>query len=181
MILTLEDYVSYYKTKGRLVTGQQPKKTLNEKQLLTYFQRYQRSEETKKKHRDEKLERPDPDDQLRQDCWARDGECQYVKLLEEFDTGALKTLQEKAGPLLEKVDVAHVFGKGSHPWMRHDPLNVVLLNRYSHSMIDQGCHPLTGEAITPELKKLFWTMLFDLQGDGQERWNYLEERARTRH
>lgn len=179
-MLDRQEYFHYYQTRGYLPNGIRPKKSLNEKQLLTRFLAYQRSENRKETRRLEKSERTYSDEQLILDCWARDKECQYLHLLKMHDPEAERDLRQLAGPLLNKQDVAHVFSKGAHSWMRYDLQNVVLLNRHTHSMIDQGKHPMTGKPITPGWKKEFWVLLFGQQGDGEARWNYLEKRARER-
>jgi hypothetical protein len=72
------------------------------------------------------------------------------------------------------LDVAHVFGKGAFPWMRFDNKNVITLNRFSHSCLDNGKSPINGKAITDEERKLWWQRI---AGDD---WEYLNLRSRCR-
>lgn len=85
---------------------------------------------------------------------ARDnGKCRLVSLLtrEEFHT-----LCNYSGGLHKVLDCAHIKSRGSHPELKYDPDNVVLLNRFSHSMLDSGRHPLTGRACYPEEREYWW-------------------------
>jgi hypothetical protein len=54
------------------------------------------------------------------------------------------------------IDPAHIFGKGAHVHMKWIPLNVVPLNRWAHSMIDQYKHPATGCKITKDERVKLW-------------------------
>ena len=121
------------------------------------------------------------DDDMIKDCRERDRGCQYLKYLKRV--GLANDLYSKAGSLVEVLDVAHVFPKGAFPWMRHDSWNVVLLNRYTHSMIDQGKHPSTGKPITPLQREVFWFGVFQAsmsRAEAFDRLTYLTNLSKQR-
>lgn len=89
--------------------------------------------------------------------WERDkGKCRLISLLSGDD---YRTLLASSGGLHKTLDCAHIKSRGSHPELKYDPNNVVLLNRFSHSMLDSGRHPLTGKVCTPEEHEYWWTRI----------------------
>jgi len=101
-----------------------------------------------------------PDEQavsFREAVLKRDGNrCQLCKSLK---TEEMRTLMDNAGILWKVIDVAHIKSRGSSPDKKWDLDNVVLLNRYSHSMLDQGKHPLRGTPISPAEKAEWWNRI----------------------
>jgi hypothetical protein len=99
--------------------------------------------------------------------WNRDrGECRLIPKL-SADTFIL--FREKAQYLMETIDFAHYLGRGAHILEKYNPDNVVLLNRYSHSMLDQLKSPITGENITSEQWNYWWEFII-----GKEMKNKLD-------
>jgi hypothetical protein len=64
----------------------------------------------------------------------------------------------KCGPLkmLRTLDPAHVFSVSTHPELCYEELNVVTLNRFSHTCLDNGLSPITGHIITREESIGWW-------------------------
>lgn len=86
--------------------------------------------------------------------WKRDNaKCRLISLLSADD---YRTLVQNSGGLHKVLDCAHIKSRGSHPELKYEVDNVVLLNRFSHSMLDSGRHPLTGKACTPEERDYWW-------------------------
>jgi hypothetical protein len=102
----------------------------------------------------------------------RDGGCRLLKLLNNYEYAEWEHSHNGLGNIL---DVAHVFGKGAYPWMRYDPRNVVVLNRFSHSCLDSGKNPLNGKAISEERRQWVWERIV-----GKDDWEYLKQRSLNR-
>ncbi len=163
--MTFEEFTEFYNTKGYCpgdVGRRQRLRPLNEKELRRRFDSVEKSKASALEKYEAKKEAVDEDDGTREACRSRDGfKCRLVaKVLSTPGGGLLnQTLKAKAGPLYYQLDMAHVFGKGSHSWMRHDLDNVVLLNRYSHNCLDQGKHPIHGTSIDAEERERWWTWI----------------------
>ena len=171
---SLDEYILFYKKTGRCLdaTSLSSVKPLNDRQLATRYDRYARREDA----REEKLaglrDRVNPDAELIRQCRDRDQSCVFIKFL--GDSPRIRELELKAGPFLTTLDVAHVFGKGAYPWMRRELENVVLLNRYSHSMVDQGKHPIDGTPMDPYAKESFWFGLFTVGSNLSDAYDRLQ-------
>ena len=180
--MTFEAFTEFYNTKGYCpgdVSRRQRARPLNAKELLRRWETTERSRDQVLEHAEAKKENLDEDEGTRRACRKRDGmRCRLVaKILSSTGGGFLhQNLKDKAGPLYIQLDVAHVFGKGSHPWMRHDLDNVVLLNRYSHNMLDQGKHPIYGTMINAEEREMWWIWILTPQVS----YTQLSEKAKRR-
>jgi len=182
--MTFEEFTEFYNTKGYCpgdVGRRQRLRPLNQKELQRRFDTLEKSKGRSQEKFEAKKELVDEDLDTREACRVRDGlRCRLVaKILSNAGGGGgllHQALKAKAGPLYVQLDVAHVFGKGSHPWMRHDLDNVVLLNRYSHSMLDQGKHPIYGKPIPPDEREHWWTWILA----PQVKFETLAEKAKRR-
>ncbi len=125
-----------------------------------YFQYVSRMEEKENQLQLKMAEKPDEQAvSFREAVLKRDGNrCQLCKSL---NTEEMRTLMSNAGILWKVLDVAHIKSRGSSPDKKWDLNNVVLLNRYSHSMLDQGKHPLRGTSISPAEKAEWWKRIID--------------------
>ena len=66
-------------------------------------------------------------------------------------------LKKNAPPhMLMQLDPAHVFPVGAHPDYCYLTNNLVMLNHYSHSNLDNMCSPLDGHAISREERDNWW-------------------------
>lgn len=92
--------------------------------------------------------------ELKQKVLARDkNSCVLRKILTPLEA---MLLIKKAGSRLNILDPAHVFPVSTCPHMCYMLENVVILNRYSHSMLDNGCDPITGDFIGQEKVQEWW-------------------------
>ena len=125
-----------------------------------YFQYVSRMEEKENQLQLKMAEKPDEQTvSFREAVLKRDGHrCQLCKSLK---TEEMHTLMDNAGILWKVIDVAHIKSRGSTPEKKWDLENVVLLNRYSHSMLDQGKHPLRGTPISPAEKAEWWKRIVE--------------------
>ena len=92
------------------------------------------------------------------DFWGRD--CLYLK------RGYALGLDRYTN----KVDAAHVFGRGSHPILKLVPLNIILLNHQVHLLIDGYKNPQTGENVDRQYHENLLRLLI-----GSNMYDYLLE------
>lgn len=163
MSLSYDEFLDFYKERGFLPNDiSKSKNKLNEKQLKFKYEKYLKSEQ-KKIDRRERLSKEDPQ-------WTEVKsklnltECYFKKYLEKNGLiEDLHNLYKNAGILLSIIDPAHVFGRGSYPHMKYDLNNIVPLNRYTHSCLDQNRHPITGKSISHEEVRSFWILIVGIE------------------
>ena len=163
-------YQMYYKT-GKLPGDFGVRKNkLTEKQLQRKWIQYQNRElnraEKKKSQKNQKDERWE-------EIKAGLGKnCQLISVL--YDLGMndlLGELNNNAGWLLKTVDGAHYKSRSRYPFLIYYPDNVVPLNRYSHTMLDQYRDPISGTPISKEEHEGWWELI--LGEEKYERINYI--------
>jgi hypothetical protein len=169
--MTFEDFKNYYVERGSLPNDVGRRKNkLNDKQIKSRYDKYLKSEQKKIDRR----ERLNTDDKWKELVSNLDlTRCALVDRLMIINNDKdLSQLYEKAGPWIDIIDPAHIFGKGSYPHMKYDKENILPLNRYSHSCLDQNRDPITGEPISNEEIRKIWKLLV-----GIERYNKLLKRS----
>jgi hypothetical protein len=145
-----------------------PAKRLNHKQIQRYYLQYIKKWD--KAFGDgvlDKSEEQSKDSILSAFVRERDGGCRLLKVLSGEERAEWESNHNGLGWML---DAAHIFGKAAFPWMRLDPKNVVVLNRFSHSCLDNCKSPIDGKAITDDRRKEWWKRIAG--GD----WEYLNSR-----
>ena len=172
--MTYQEFVELYQKYGKTpLQINPPKNTLNEKQLKSAYKKYLKREEK----REEKIIQSLVDERwekVKKEVWDRDrGKCQLTPLL---TAGELIIFLEKSGHLKEIIDPAHIYGKGAYPFLKYDPENVVLLNRYSHSMLDTYRSPVDGSPISQAEHTQWWCRIV-----GTKRYMRLEEKLRSEY
>lgn len=90
---------------------------------------------------------------LKEKIRKRDRGCRFLRVISAKDYLILK---KNAGRLMDRLDSAHVFGAGSFPHMIYEERNVILLNRYSHTQLDNCKHPVYGYDINKEERDSWW-------------------------
>lgn len=95
----------------------------------------------------------------------------YLRLPEELK----EALEEYASFLFDTIDMAHILGRGAYPHLRLDLDNVVMLNRYSHTMLDQYRHPITGKMQNKKTTLEWWKYII-----GNEQFYRLMEKSNGR-
>jgi hypothetical protein len=179
--MTYDEFVHFYHDNGRCVNQiQKPNHELSNQELQSRYNKYVKSEQKKEEKKQELIEKQkqksfnkqeEVDLQLEEAYKKVDvrdkGKCQLINKLtrEHFKELCSNAWKE----MLDTIDHAHVFGKGPYPELKYDPNNIVLLNRYSHSMLDQYRHPLNGSQITDQEKIHWWIFII-----GGERYNILK-------
>lgn len=95
--------------------------------------------------------------------------CRLVRILSISDTFFLK---KNAGSLLYTVDAAHYRPVSERPDLIYNPNNIVCLNRYSHSNLDDCKDPIDGHSISADDVERWWRRI--LRGN-KSQYSYLEE------
>jgi predicted nucleotidyltransferase len=92
---------------------------------------------------------------LRDRALIRDrSRCRLMKVLSVKEVFLL----QKMAPVsrLKKLDLAHVIPRGESKKLSLELDNVVMLNNYSHLLLDYLKHPITGHPITRDEQKEWW-------------------------
>lgn len=183
MTKTLEEYIQHYQEKGYLLDGQysNPDKKLNYGQLKHKYERYcsrsVRKEEKKGRSSDymnaiykveEKCRNDDPAASI---FYNR-----IAELDEQWGTDYEDYFGKKNKMLGSIYDPAHIFGRGSANHLSAEPLNIIMLPRFVHSMLDQYLEIFSidvHKGITKERHEEIWRLIV-----GDERYNQLLELKR---
>ena len=184
-VLSYDAFKDYYRRRGRCPNDSMVRKNpLNEKQLQTRYKQYTKSEERKaaryeeqlRKAKEKKFQEKADDSEWREvanKVHKRDNEeCQLLKVLTPEEK---KELLSNAGGFIHTLDPAHVFRKSSYPHMKYDVGNIYLLNRYSHSNLDNQKSPINGKSITPMEAVIWWIRIV-----GNTKYAELLEKAKKR-
>jgi 5-methylcytosine-specific restriction endonuclease McrA len=175
-MLSKEEFVDYYENKGRCPNDVgQRKGKLNDRQLDTKYKKYVLTQEKQELKR-EANQIDEEWEEVRTIVWERDnGKCVFQNS-PFFEKGLISKLLKEATEdnggrfLLETIDCAHIFSRASRPDLKYNPDNVILLNRYSHSLIDTMKDPITAEPLDRDSHERWWKCIV-----GEERYNKLKE------
>lgn len=162
-MLSKPEYIQFYLTNGKCIDQiQKPKNKLNEKQLDSKYANYIKKEERKINHKESKVIKGTYKDTQWEETVAevkkRDNNiCQLLDKLPKAETLVLKA---NSNGLHNIIDPAHILNKAVYVEVYYDPDAIVLLNRYSHSMLDQSKNPITGEDITQRQIWFWWKFIY---------------------
>lgn len=183
MTMNFDQFKKFYDKNGFCYNQlNPPKNTLNEKQLKSAYNRYLKGvrKKEKRKHESliktiekeqEKIENLDYsiDSELESvysQVDSRDrGKCRLISILNIEDLYVLKSYSWEG--LINTIDHAHIFPKSVFPKLKYEKNNIVLLNRYSHSLIDQYKNPITGDQISKENQIKWWIKIAGIQQWGE--------------
>lgn len=166
-------YQQYYRT-GKLPGDVGIRKSqLTEKQLKRKWVQYQNRELNRAEKKKSQLIQKD---ERWENIKAGLGKsCRLVSRLYELNmNSALIELNNNAGWLMKTIDGAHYKSRSRYPLLMYYPDNVVPLNRYSHSMLDQYKDPISGEPITKEEHEEWWKLI--LGEEAYSRLNYIADK-----
>ena len=157
--MTFEQYKGIYEKTGRLPNTLPRKNPYSEVELERKYEKYVDSQE-----RSMSKPRKAPSQKVDSDWEETKNESRKIYganclLLSRISTDTYRDIEDRSGGLHRIVDPAHVFPKGAFPSLKYDPENVIPLNRYSHTMLDQHRHPVTGEYLSPEELEGWWVFL----------------------
>lgn len=174
--MTFEQFVDFYHNRGFCVNDVSKikrKNSLSLTQLQSKYTKYVHSLEKVKVRRNklrDKSKLLERTKQLKVD-FSWDNVCEVVtkrdkgkcRLIECLDYDEYQELKKNAGPLKNIIDHAHVIRRTQSLKLKYDSDNIVLLNRFSHSMLDQYRNPLNGKPISKEETVLWWTRIIGLK------------------
>lgn len=172
--MTFEEFKEFYKKFGRCPNDIGKRKNpLNERQLVSRYDKYLKSLQKKK----DALNRQSVDEEwdfLKKEVSERDkGSCRLVSFLQaENSFEIIEELKHNAGHLFYIIDHAHIIRRSVSPKLKYNPKNVILLNRYSHGNLDQYRHPITGSSIAAEEVENWWIFLV-----GENNYKELKEQV----
>jgi len=163
-LLSQEEYFAYYHRVGKCVDDiSKPNKPINERRLQSKYEKYVSKEEKKKIRQKEKTKKVNDEwDDLKQQVLDRDGpECQFLSMVKrELGLQTYGKIVQRAGvKMINQIDLAHIFPRSTHPELKYDSDNVIFVNRYCHSLLDEFKSPITEERITVEDKTNFFLLM----------------------
>lgn len=169
-MISFEKFKEYYVKYNRLPFGiYTSPKGLNDRQMLTKYERYVKSENRKEEKRESKGRDAEWESVRKLMFETKGRECWFIKIL---SIDQIEILRKKAGTLIRIIDPAHIFPKDTYPQLKYDIDNIVPINRYSHHCLDFLLHPVTGRAISKKQKNMFWVDIV-----GINHYNELLKRA----
>lgn len=107
--------------------------------------------------------------ETRQKVFQRDQH--HCRLLRVCTAQEALMLIKFAGNRMGILDPAHIFAVSIAPHMCYDIDNIVTLNRYSHSLLEECKHPIYGTPITKEDEENWWKRII-----GEKLYTKLESR-----
>lgn len=85
-------------------------------------------------------------------------------------------LKRNAGPLLNILDPAHIIAVSENLSGTYLPFNIITLDRWSHTCLDEFKDPITGKNITKEEVNKWWKRLLHGDRKQEEEFNkWIEE------
>lgn len=100
---------------------------------------------------------------------VRDRDNNTCRLMRVLTAKQALRLQKNGAALLRRLDAAHIYPVSQQISMTYEINNIVLLNRWSHSMLDSFHDPVTGEAISKEEVYAWWQAIA-----GERQWQALQ-------
>jgi|GEM_PF-2110855 len=180
--LNYEEYIDYYHTQGKTIDQMNtPNKTLNELQLRSKFEKYQKKLKKQEDAWLRQIEKKQNKEYTKDERWEQVKQKVITRDKNQCQLWAILTKEEKdyihgttGNFLLNTIDPAHVFPRSTHPHMKYNADNVVMLSRLFHSRLDHFYDPILGDAITREQQREYWKLII-----GVERYKKLEEQAKN--
>jgi hypothetical protein len=179
-LLTYEEFVKYYFKYKRFpdFSYNNPNKVLNEKQLLSKYNKYVKWFENKKKKKEEDIKKIKSkkiiyeSDKKMQECKVlcmkrADYKCEIWEVLTAEEKNLVKPRIFKK---LKELDPIHVISRSQSKKLYYNPENIIIGQRYFHSLIDSYKDPITLKNMTIQQRSNWFIRVI-----GKERWNYLQK------
>jgi|WetSurMetagenome_2_1015567.scaffolds.fasta_scaffold02633_16 hypothetical protein len=168
---TFEEFKEYYSKYHRFPDGQYCRdKVLNEKQLYTkyckYLKKLDKVDSTTSNHQqnifdaEKEVVRRDPN---KKEFWKNFTEEEKV-----FLRNKCNMFKDKHNEML--YDFAHIINRPKNKDLSENPLDIIQMPRYYHSLLDDYINPLTGKSITKEERTQLWIYII-----GEEWYSQIEE------
>jgi hypothetical protein len=168
---TFEDYCSFYNFKNYLPNNNYKRKNrLNINQLKTQYEKYLQAEEKKVQFKqryisknNDKIQQKIDNNEFEDKQWIEvckqvdirdNNKCRLIKVLSYIELQELKTNVQKY--MLEQIDHAHIISRGNDSSLIYVVENIICLNRYSHSNLDQYRNPINGKQIDKDEWLNWW-------------------------
>jgi len=169
MILSLEDYISYYNKHDKCIDQfSKSNNSFNDRQLLSKYNKYVKKIDCKKKKDLEKNNKPSYWDDwvvCRDKVYERDNySCRLWGILSYEEK---KIFKESNSYLTNTLDPAHIISRGESKNLICEVKNIVLLDRAFHSRLDFCKCPLSGKSIS-KIEREKW--LKRIIGDDLFKW-----------
>jgi hypothetical protein len=164
-MITFDQFKEYYQKWGKCINDVQPRtRPMSDVQLEKRYKLYVMSEEKKldkllvlsekgEKNNDSKWY------EVSRQALIRDNfQCRILSIMNSKQEKTFKEDMKIKGELslINILDVAHIISRSKCPKLKYELDNLVVLNRYSHYMMDQHRHPLNGEYIYDDEIKSWW-------------------------
>ncbi len=165
MLLTFEEYQSYYEKNDRLPNGAYvSKKGYNLAQLQSKYKKYFVSESKREQARKRYVKKANNkrrhykvDMKWEVTKLTVDGrdhkQCRLFKILNNKEK---KDVEKQLTGVGKRIDRAHIFSKGSNPHLKYTPENIVTLYRLFHQRLDTYRHPIYDYPISADEQEKFW-------------------------
>lgn len=96
--------------------------------------------------------------QVKEEVKKRDRVDRIFKVLNMKEALVLKS---NGGAQLQTLDPAHIIPVSSHPEITYEACNIILLNRFSHEMLDSCRNPVTGRHISKNEMNDWWIRILE--------------------
>jgi hypothetical protein len=187
---TEEAFTEYYYSHGRFPDGQysSQEKKLNEAQLKTKYKKYVKRQEKIKEKFSKKFDVPEsilemdneqPSTYLQRVLAAekqvKENDPNYEEWKKNLSREEIEIIEKKMYICKDKdgeviYDPAHVIPRSKSRTLAKNLLNIIMLPRYVHSLLDSYKDPITEKSIPKEEVELWWKKIL-----GEERYNLLNE------
>lgn len=182
-IESFEEYKAYYEKYHRLPLPQvsYSAKPLNDRQLLTKYNDYQKKVERADAKRASVLNDKEDSEFIsdytkklmsaKQKARELDPRHEvYSAFLAKLSVEQRVHLKKNSVGVFGTFDPAHVFSCGEYPFMSDNVDNIVMIPRYLHAHIDQYLNPfIEGERLTEDEHTELWKLII-----GEERYDKLQ-------
>lgn len=167
-----EEFLNFYEDHKKFPNGIYcPAKSLNEARLKTKYKAYVRSEtkriERNKKSRGKQMQKVIEKDQsweeTKQRFYEKRGKDSWDFLLERLPANLKIQLINNSNGLWKILDPAHILPKDIYPELKYNEDNIVWLNRYSHSNLDNLLNPITGKPINKHLREVWFIYMIGIE------------------
>jgi len=182
--MSFEEFVAFYDKHERMPQQMnKPRKSLSIRQLEKGYQKYinalyKKEDRERRIFQKSIIKKTDTKDEkwvnIRNKVFTRDGNsCRLIEVLNPVE---IEELHKRAGKyFLSILDPAHIFSRGAYSKLYYDPDNIVVLNRYSHSLLDNAKHPIFGNPISKDEREMWWIRIL-----GKRHYENLKEKANAK-
>jgi hypothetical protein len=170
-MMDFNNFKQFYESKGFCPNDVGRRKNkLNEKQLLSKYDKYCQSENKKIEAKKRHLEKANSKEivvidekwiELVKKVRERDSNC--CRLIKILSYTEIQRLKNNSNGLYKIIDPAHVIRRTKDFSLKYDVDNIVCLNRWSHGCLDQYKDPIDGKSISKEDVESWWKLIIGIE------------------